>query len=129
MMYDSVLPPASKTPTFVDVGADSPYRTAIGWAQENGIVSGYGADRFGANDSLTTAQALAILYRYAGSPTVSESGADWGNFPAWAKNAAVWAVQNGVIKENELKSDAVMSEYAFARAWQSIPKEQTEHVF
>ena len=129
MMYDSILPPAGKTPTFVDVKADSPYRTAIGWAQEKGIVSGYGADRFGADDSLTTAQALTILYRYAGSPAVSESGADLSNFPAWAKDAAVWAVQKGVVEEDDLKSDAVMSEYAFTRAWQSIPKEQTEHVF
>lgn len=75
MMYDSILPLAGKAPTFVDVGADSPYRTAIGWAQEKGIVSGYGTDRFGADDPLTIAQALTILYRYAGSPAVSESGA------------------------------------------------------
>lgn len=129
MMYDSILPPAGKVPTFVDVGADSPYRTAIGWAQEKGIVSGYSADRFGTNDSLTTAQALTILYRYAGSPAVNGSDMDLGSVPAWAKNAAVWAVQKSVVEEDDLKSDAVMSEYAFTRAWQSIPKGQTEHVF
>ena len=129
MMYNSVLPPAGKAPTFVDVGKDSPYRAAIGWAQEKGIASGYGADRFGADDPLTTAQALTILYRYAGSPAVSESGADLSNFPTWAKDAAVWAVQNDVVTEADLGYDNVMSEYAFTRAWQSIPKEQTEHVF
>lgn len=129
MMYDSVLPPAGGAPTFADVGADSPYRAAIGWAQEKGIVSGYGAGRFGVDDPLTAAQALTILYRYAGSPAVSESGADLSNFPAWAKDAAAWAVQNGVVTEADLGYDNIMSEYAFTRAWQSIPKEQTEHVF
>lgn len=129
MMYDSILPPAGKAPTFADVGADSPYWAAIGWAQERGVVSGYGADRFGADDSLTTAQALTILYRYAGSPAVNESGVDLSNFPAWARNAAAWALQNGIVSEADLGYDAVMSEYAFTRAWQSIPKEQTEYVF
>lgn len=129
MMYDSILPPAGKVPTFVDVGADSPYRTAIGWAQEKGIVSGYGADRFGADDPLTTAQALVIFYRYADSPAVNGSDMDIGSVPAWAKNAAIWALQNGIVSETDLGYDDIMSGYAFTRAWQSIPKEQTEHVF
>lgn len=129
MMYDAGLPAPGKAPTFSDVAADSPYCAAIGWAQEAGIVSGYGANRFGADDDLTAAQALTILYRYAGSPNTGESIADLGSVPAWARDAAAWALQNHLIAEDDLKHDAAMSEYAFTRAWNSIPKEQLKHAF
>lgn len=129
MMYDAGLPAPGKAPTFSDVAADSPYCAAIGWAQEAGIVSGYGANRFGADDDLTVAQALTILYRYVGRPNAGESIADLGSVPAWARDAAAWALQNHLIAEDDLKHDAAMSEYAFTRAWNSIPKEQLKHAF
>ncbi len=120
MMYDTVQPGPSGEPSFPDIGADSPDRGAIGWAQESGLVNGYGTGRFGAEDALTVPQALAILYRYAGSPAVGENGADQGRVPAWAKDAAAWALQSGLISENDLTNDASVSEYVFTRAWRAI---------
>ena len=72
---------------------------------------------------------LTILYHYVGSPAVSESGANLGSFPAWARTDAVWVLQNGIVSEGDLGYDNAMSGYTFIRVWQSIPKEQTEHVF
>lgn len=129
MMYDTVLPAQGKAPTFSDVAADSPHCAAIGWAQEAGIVSGYSTNRFGADDDLTAAQALTILYRYVGSPNAGESIANLGGVPVWAKDATAWALQNHLIAEDDLKHDATMSEYAFTRVWNSISKEQVNHVF
>lgn len=104
MMYDTVLPAPCKEPTFADVDEVFPYRAAIGWAQEKGIVSGYDSTRFGGSDKLTAAQALTILYRYAVSPNIDENAAAGAlnSFPLWAKNAAVWALLNNLINEGDL---------------------------
>lgn len=48
------------------------------------------------------------------------SAADQGRVPAWAKDAAAWALQNGLISENDLTNDASVSEYVFTRAWRAI---------
>lgn len=42
----------------------SDFEAAINWASYNGLISGYGDGRFGPEDPITRAQAVAILYRY-----------------------------------------------------------------
>ena len=57
--------PAAAVATFADVEPTAYYAKAIGWAAQNGIVSGYSATGFGPNDSITREQLAAILYNYA----------------------------------------------------------------
>ena len=50
---------------FGDVGEAHPSLKAITWAVENGVMSGYGGNTFGAADSVTREQLASILWRYA----------------------------------------------------------------
>ncbi|WP_409968207.1 S-layer homology domain-containing protein [Bengtsoniella intestinalis] len=53
---------------FSDVSEDSPYYTAILWAVENGITTGYDDGTFRPNDTCTSAQVITFLYRAEGEP-------------------------------------------------------------
>ena len=89
---------------FSDVPEGAYYEDAIIWAQQNGIVSGYSADRFGPNDQVTREQVAAFLYRYAKYKGCDVSGsADLSAFEDanlisnYAKPALSWANANGLI--------------------------------
>lgn len=99
-------PEASQTASFVDVKPGDWYTAALDWAFENGYVTGTSGGRFDPNGPITRQQAMAILYRYAGSPTgmeamltgVYDAGfADSASVSAWAKPAVYWAIYNGVV--------------------------------
>ena len=92
-------PAVSKNVDFTDVPSGAYYADAVAWANENGIVSGYGNRLFGANDPVSRSQIAAILYRYAGSPstTAGEDFADESSIPAYALVAVDWARDNGII--------------------------------
>lgn len=65
------------------------------WAIENGI-----SDGTMANDSMTREQLAAMLYRYVGSPAVEGTVGDYSDadsISSWAKDAMIWAVQEGLI--------------------------------
>ena len=65
------------------------------WAIENGI-----SDGTMANSSMTREQLAAMLYRYSGSPAVSGTVGDYNDaatISSWARDAMVWAVQQGLI--------------------------------
>jgi len=90
-----------------DVVKGSYYAAAVNWAVDNGIIGGYTsgakAGKFGVGDPITREQVCVILYRYMGSPAVTDAEttlapfADAGKISSFAKNAVVWAIQNGVI--------------------------------
>ena len=89
--------------TLSDVAKGSYYEAAVKWAVENEIIKGYENGKFGVGDAITREQVATILYRYMGSPTVSRMTmtlkpfADKDKISSFAKNAMVWAIQNGVI--------------------------------
>ncbi|MCD8331662.1 MAG: S-layer homology domain-containing protein, partial [Oscillospiraceae bacterium] len=62
-----------------DSGANAVYYNAILWAYENGITNGTSKTTFNPSDSITRAQAVTMLYRYATmenggtAPTVGNS--------------------------------------------------------
>ena len=92
-------PAASYNGAFSDVTLDSPYASAVAWASENSIMSGYGGGVFGANDPVTREQLAAILWRYAGSPS-AEAGDDFvdeASISDYAQTAVDWARSNGII--------------------------------
>lgn len=64
-----------------------PCRDASGWAKEAGFVTGYGPGRFGPEDDLTVEQAMAILYRYTGSPAVESGSTDFSRVSVWARDS------------------------------------------
>ena len=95
----------SGSSTFTDVVKGSWYDKAVAWASANGIVTGYDANRFGPNDSVTRQQMASILWRYAKykSLDVASNGAVMPDFPdrsqiaSWAGEAVSWAYSRGVM--------------------------------
>lgn len=89
---------------FKDVGKGFYYEDAITWAAGHGIVSGYSAEKYGPDDSITREQMASILYRYANHKgynvekqadlTVFE---DLNKLSGYAKNAMAWANGEGLI--------------------------------
>ena len=67
-------------------------------AAQKGIMDGTGADRFSPNAPLTRAMIVTILYRMAGSPSVSGSS-DFTDVAAgkWFAKAVAWAAANGIV--------------------------------
>lgn len=74
---------------------------AVVWAYNNGIANGFNDGCFRADEQVTREQLSAFLYRYAGSESVSGdlsgSFGDADTVGAFAKNAMIWAVENGII--------------------------------
>ena len=83
--------------SFSDVPTDSYYAKAVAWAVENGITAGTGDGKFSPNTTCTREQAVAFLYRAAGSPAVS-GGSAFSDVAANAyyANAVAWAEQNEI---------------------------------
>ena len=85
---------------FTDVDNDYWAQKAIAWAYNKGIVEGVDSKTFAPNDAITRAQLVAMLYRYAGAPAVKgdlNAFSDAASVPAYAKNAFIWAINNGVV--------------------------------
>ena len=88
---------------FSDVKKGSYYYSAVMWAVENGIIGGYSNGKFGVGDNITREQVATILYRYMGSPDVSNVDttlakfSDVNRISAYAKIPIAWAVQKEVI--------------------------------
>ena len=89
--------PQSQANPFTDVQSGDYFYTAVLWAAENGITSGTSATTFSPNSQVTRGQAVAILYRYAGSPDASANShfSDVASTDYYAK-AVSWAAANGV---------------------------------
>ena len=70
------------------------YEVGQKWAVNLGITDG--TNPMG---SLTREQLAAMLYRYVGSPAVNGTltFTDSANVSTWARNAMIWAVQNGIL--------------------------------
>lgn len=76
-------------------GGKTWYEKALAWAVEAGI-----SDGSNPAEAITREQLAAMLYRRAGSPAVEAEltgFADAEAVSAWAEDAAVWAVQSGLI--------------------------------
>ena len=105
ILYNAAGKPAvEQNSTFQDVSADNWYATAVAWAAQNGIVSGYGYGMFGPNDAVTREQAVKILYTYAqkqgadmSAQASLDSYTDADSVAAWAEQAMRWAVAKGVV--------------------------------
>lgn len=98
-------PAAVNASSFTDVKSGSWYETAVDWAAEQKIVTGYSSERFGPDDPITRQQLCAILWRYAkykgidvsANGTVMPDFADRAQIASWAGEAVSWAYSRGVM--------------------------------
>lgn len=82
---------------FIDVPENAYYADAVPWAVANKITEGMDAVHFGPNVDCTRAQAVAFLYRAAGSPEVqiTETFTDVVSGSYYEK-AVAWAISNKI---------------------------------
>ena len=92
---------------FSDVQAGAYYASAVAWAKDKGIVTGYSADNFGVGTYISREQISLILCRYLGGEASGDVDAilnaysDGGNTSPWAKAGVAWAVENGIIGNSD----------------------------
>ena len=80
------------------------YYDAVTWAQQSGVMSGYGNNLFGPNDPVTRQQLAATFCNYANYKGYDLSAAgdlsgftDAGEISPWAQDAMKWAVGIGLM--------------------------------
>lgn len=83
---------------YSDTDADAWYAEAVVYCRENNIMDGVGNNRFDPEGSLTRAALAAVLYRIAGTPSVTgaDTFTDTDN-GKWYSNAVLWASQRGLV--------------------------------
>ena len=90
-------PGGARAGDFTDISADSYYAEAVAWAVESGITVGTGNGLFRPDVACTRAQAVTLLYRANGSPTVSGSTAFSDvAADAYYASAVMWAAENSI---------------------------------
>ena len=99
-------PNAAGGTAFNDVADGVWYSDAIAWASANGIVNGVGDGKYNPSGSITREQFATIMYRYAGSPSVTDASAtdgfaDAGEISSYATDAMRWAVATGLLRGRE----------------------------
>lgn len=90
---------ALKVPSmpFTDVSAGSWYYNAVEFVYSKGIMQGVSANKFGPGSTITRGMVVTMLWRMAGSPTVSGgSFADVASGSYYA-TAVAWAAKNGIV--------------------------------
>ena len=83
---------------FSDVAANAWYADAAQYVRDHGIMNGTSSTTFSPNSTMTRAMLATVLYRAAGSPTVSQT-ANFRDVSAGAyySDAAAWASSNGIV--------------------------------
>lgn len=100
---------------FTDLEDGQWYTNGMLWAVEEGIIAGFGDGTCRPEVLITIEQLAAILYRYAGSPTVDEITIShipgFDNISDYAVDAMQWADDNGMLRGETLRPG-----YAASRA-------------
>ena len=83
---------------FSDVASDAWYAEAVTYCRDNGLISGTTATTFSPDMATSRAMLVTILYRQAGSPTVSRT-ADYTDVPSgsWYADALNWASAQEIV--------------------------------
>ena len=95
--------PTSTSINFSDVsnsGSCQPYYTAILWAAEKGITTGYGDGTFRPHAQVTRAEFVTFLWRYYGKPSPSSLNNPFVdvNPDSIFYKAILWAAEQGITK-------------------------------
>jgi hypothetical protein len=91
--------PTTAPLTFADVQKGDWYYDAVAYATANGIMSGYNAETFGPNDTLTRAMVVQVLYNKEGQPALNGLKHNFSDVPAdqWFNNAVTWGSDRKVV--------------------------------
>lgn len=115
MLYQMEGKPPVPAPSFQDVPAGRWYSSAVSWAAQNGVVSGYADNRFGPDDRVTREQLTVMLYSYARYKDAELSAsADLSRFPdggavsSWARTAMEWAVAGNLVGGKNVGGTAML---------------------
>lgn len=83
---------------FQDVAKGSYYEKAVLWAVEQGITQGVSETEFAPDATVTRAQTVTFLYRFAGAHT--KAAAVFADVPvdSWYAEAVTWAVENKITR-------------------------------
>ena len=87
-------------PLFTDIPDNRYYSQAVVWANENGLITGYGDGRFCPDRDITREQLAVILYRASGQPESDGDLSEWADgsdVSNYARKAVAWACENGII--------------------------------
>lgn len=133
VLYRSAGSPAvTGSDNFRDTVASAYYADAVLWASQQGIVSGYGNGLFGPDDPVSREQMAAILWRYTGSPAVSNTNSfsDASSIASYAVDAVNWADTNNIVAPVSdgvfaPKSDATRAQVAAAMMNLDLSKQTT----
>lgn len=100
---------ATEKCTFTDVPADAWYADAVAFMQEIGLIKGMGNDTFAPDVEFTREQYAVVMLRlseyigwYQPAPKADlDVFKDSADVSDWAKEAMLWAVNEGVIKGDD----------------------------
>lgn len=106
ILYNAAgTPEVSYRDIFTDVPQGEWYTDAVLWANQAGIVSGYGSGSFGTTDVVTREQLVVMLKNfgmYEGrdmttQENVQHTFTDVSSVSSWATDAMKWAVSKGML--------------------------------
>ena len=82
-----------------DVAQSAWYHEAVDWVLVNGVMSGFSADTFGPDATLTRAQVVQVLYNKEGKPSLNGKTHSFSDVPTnqWYNNAVTWASAKGIV--------------------------------
>ncbi|MBQ7523622.1 MAG: S-layer homology domain-containing protein, partial [Oscillospiraceae bacterium] len=91
-------PETAVSTAFKDVAADAYYAQAVAWALDNGITNGKGKGMFDPNGTVTRAESITMLFRYAKATANANVRSAFTDVNAYAYYFAAvdWAVNNGI---------------------------------
>ena len=91
-------PETEVSTAFTDVKADTYYAQAVAWALDNGITNGKGKGLFDPDGTVTRAESITMLFRYANGAAGANVKSGFTDVDAYAYyfNAVDWAVNNGI---------------------------------
>ena len=85
--------------SFKDVKSSDWYYSSVNYVADQGIMNGTSSTKFSPKASLTRAMGVTLLYRVAGSPSVSGITLPFTDVKSgqWYTNAVKWAYKNGIV--------------------------------
>lgn len=111
---------------FKDIDATAPYAEAVVWVQQNGYLAGYENGLFGPDDTMTVEEAMVMIYRFFGTPSIDskpvlEKYEDSAQISAWAGDAVAWTIENELLRvDKKISPKAQITRENFAYATSQI---------
>ena len=109
-------PDVSAAATYSDVPATAWYSSAVAWAEEVGLTTGYRDGTFRPTVSLSRAQLAVFLYRFAqlsgkevSSAPIPAEFEDGASVPAWAEEAFGWAIRADVLTGSDSLTPSLLA--------------------